>query len=352
MTKLTTIGIIGEGKMGTNLFYYLLDFDFTLVWIGSAEADPEKLKKNLLKKIGRLLENGLISEEKHEFLKNNTIISSQVQDLAGCDLVIEAITENASLKRRVFKAMDPVLRVDAILASNSSSVYPQELLPSCVRKRNFVGIHFFYPVALKNIVEFITTEYTSWQTRETVEHFLQSINRKFLVLDEQHGFILNKIFLDFQNEAYLIVREGKVTTEQMDEIVKQHFFPSGVFEFIDSVGIDVMLASVMNYVRDYPQKDYFDPFVRHLQSLADAGKLGQKTQQGFYSWPKELPGEPLFIEDSSVQVLISEIIKRLSFTYISSAKRFAMQSKCDVEALNSALIEYFGTDKGPFSAGF
>jgi 3-hydroxybutyryl-CoA dehydrogenase len=334
------IGIIGEGKMGTNLFQYLSEFDLNIKWVCSPGADIGKLQRSFSRKMSRSLENGLIDREGFERIGNNMTITSDIALLGDCNLVIESITEDARLKRRLFKAIDPIVPVDSILASNSSSIHPSEMLPSCIRKRSFIGLHFFYPVSLKNIVEIISMEWTSWQTREAIEKFLNLINRRFIHLGEKDSFILNRIFLDIQNEAYLLVRDGKATYRQIDTLVKEHFFPNGVFEFMDSVGLDIMLTSVMHYILDYPHKDYYLPLATELETLVSGGKLGQKTQEGFFSYPingdiPEPPADP------------DEIIRRLSFAYISAFKRFGMQAKCDLADLNDAVREYFGTDKGP-----
>ncbi|MCX6250620.1 MAG: 3-hydroxyacyl-CoA dehydrogenase family protein [Bacteroidetes bacterium] len=348
--KIETIGIIGEGKMGTGLFYYLLDFGFRLVWIGSETADIEKTQKGFQKKIKRGFENGLLSESRLLFLRENVIISDDLTSIVKCDLVIEAIPENMEMKRALFIKIDTIVRPDAILASNSSSINPSLLVPSGQRKGNFTGLHFFYPIPLKNIVEFVITQDTSKETTRIVKDFLNSINRKFLLLKEKDSFILNRIFLDFQNEAFLIVREEKLSISLMDAIVKENFFPSGVFEFIDSVGTDIMAVSVRNYIRDYPHKDYYEPLLNELDKMVAENRLGQKSLNGFYQYPKE-PSETIlpFRDNLSNKAIFEKVVKRLKFSYISSVKRFAIQSKLNLYDLNESIREYFGTDKGPLT---
>ena len=345
-----TIGIIGEGKMGTNLLYYLLDFGFKLVWLCNPVADSEKIRNIFQKKIKRSFDNGLIDEQHLAFLQSSIVISTDPAVLSTCDLIIEAIPEDLELKEKFFRAIDPVISHNCILATNSSSIRPSELIPSEARKDKFIGIHFFYPIALKNIVEFITTTDTSRKTKDFVKKFLHTIKRNWLLLNEKDSFILNKIFLDFQNEAFLIVREGPLTFPQLDAIVKEFFFPVGVFEFFDSVGIDTMLTSIRNYVREYPHKDYYKPLIEKLESMINEGKLRQKSQSGFYGYPKENNDRNIsFLKDPNVQPLIEDIIKRLNFSYISAVKRYTIQSKCTTEEINNALKEYFGIEKGPFT---
>lgn len=348
--KQLTIGIVGEGKMGTNLFYYLLDFGFKLIWICHPSANIDKIRNTFEKKIKRSFDNGLMDEQHVTFLQNSTVISSDPAVLYPCDLIIEAISEDLELKKELFHAIDPVVSSNCILASNSSSIRPSELIPSEARKDKFIGIHFFYPIALKNIVEFITTADTSRKTKDFIKNFLNTIKRNWILLKEKNSFILNKIFLDFQNEAYLIVREGPLTFPQLDAIVKEFFFPVGVFEFFDSVGIDTMLTSIRNYVRGYPHEDYYKPLIEKLESMISEGKPGQRSQSGFYGYPKENNDINFaFLKDPKVQPLIEDTIKRLTFSYISAAKRYTMQSRCSTEEINNALKEYFGIEKGPFT---
>jgi 3-hydroxybutyryl-CoA dehydrogenase len=346
-----TIGIVGEGKMGTNLFYYLLDFGFRLVWICHPSADINKIKKTFEKKIKRSFENGILNEQQLTFLQNNILISDDPAALSACNMVIEAIPENLGLKKDLFSKLDTIASPDCILATNSSSILPSELVPSKERADKVVGIHFFYPIALKNIVEFIITETTTGKTRDFVKDFLLTIKRNSLRLKEKNSFILNKIFLDFQNEAYLIVRENHLNFAQMDAIVRANFFPVGVFEFFDSVGIDTMLTSVRNYIRDYPHRDYYSPLTEKLEQMVNEGKLGQKTQSGFYAYPRENEDmNDAYLKDTSNHPLIEETIKRLNFSYFSSAKRYTVHSGCTTDEINNAMKEYFGIDKGPFTS--
>jgi len=176
--------------MGTNLFYYLLDFGFKLIWICHPSANIDKIRNTFEKKIKRSFDNGLMDEQHVTFLLNSIVISSDPTVLSPCDLIIEAISEDLELKKELFRAIDPVVSRNCILASNSSSIRPSELIPSESRKDKFIGIHFFYPIALKNIVEFITTADTSRKTKDFVKNFLYIIKRNWLLLNEKNSFIL------------------------------------------------------------------------------------------------------------------------------------------------------------------
>jgi 3-hydroxybutyryl-CoA dehydrogenase len=339
-----TIGIIGEGKMGTNLFHYLLNFGFILTWVCSKEASTDKMIKSFNKKIKRLLDTGIIDETAYSNLQANTRITADLQRLKHCDLIIEAIPEDLDLKQRLFMELERVVPGDCIFASNSSSINPSDISTSLSVKNRVVGLHFFYPVALKDIVEFIISAGTSNEVIERVKQFLTLIKRNHLILHEKDSFILNKIYLDFQNEAFLIVYEENMTFSQMDALIKKYLFPAGVFDFCDSVGNDIMLTSVRNYTRDYPNKEYYMKFTLELERLVHDNRSGVKSGAGFYSYPVEFDNDD-FLLNNLKQELIEKVVERLLFIMHSSINKFSEQSGISASILNNAMKEYLGSEK-------
>jgi 3-hydroxybutyryl-CoA dehydrogenase len=344
MNKISKIGIIGEGKMGTNLFYYLLDFPFSLVWVCSADADIEKIIHGFAKKIKRLFNAGILSEAKYTLLQNDVLITADIHEIRSCDLVMETIYEDLELKKRLFKSINSIANPQCIITSNSSSFNPSELLPERSRKDYFAGLHFFYPVSLKNIVEIIVTDSTSQATIDLLVEFLSIIDRNYLLLKENSSFILNRIFLGFQNEAYRIVTEMKLSIAQMDELVKNEFFPSGVFEFCDHVGNEIMLTSVRNYTANVSDKQDYQTFIDKLEELVQENRLGVKSSSGFYSYPREESPK-----ENSIQVIEPEIYRKIIFRLQSSMKqsieKFSLQSGIFPAALNNAMKEYLGMER-------
>jgi len=341
------VGIIGEGKMGTSIFYHLLEFPFSLRWIGSTEADTDHLQKQVEKKLRRSVKCGIMNQEEHDRRIQHVVISRELKCLSDCDLVIEAIPEEEELKRHLFKALDEITPPTCILASNSSSINPSKLFIPGSRDSYIIGIHYFYPVPLRETVELILTEKTSPETHEKAESFLIQSGKQILKLNERNSFILNRLFLDIQNEAYRIIEQGKATESQLDNLVKEQLFPIGIFDFMDCVGIDTMLTAIRNYTAEYPHQDYFEGLISRLQQYVMAGKLGQKSGEGFYRYQDNPAGNsgsniPLSAESAR------EIAEHLRFTYLNAAKRFTMQSRCTIDEMNTAIKEYFGLEKGPF----
>jgi len=322
--------------MGTNLLYYLIDLDFNLTWICSQEADPDKLRRNFNKRLVRTLEAGIIDEGRFKSILERVNISNTLDDASSCELIIEAINENTRAKQNLFRILDTKVNPGCIFTSNSSSINPSILIPSESRKHKFAGLHFFYPIALKNIVEVILTPESSTNTRNELISFLKIIHRRFLLLEEKNSFILNRIFLHFQNEAFLLVNEKKASIQQIDRIVREQFFPMGVFEFFDSVGLDIILASVINYSKDDPAKEHYYPLIEQLQELVSKGWLGLKTKGGFYfEGISSDPGNP----ENDI-----EIISRLKASYKFAFDRSCESSGIPAKELKSAMDEYFGSD--------
>jgi len=319
----------------------LLDFGFSIVWVCSKNADTDKLIKSFNKKINRSLDAGIIDEITHSKLLTNTIITSDLQQLKHCDLIIEAIPENFDLKKQLFPELERIAPDDCILASNSSSINPSDLSSSLSRKNRVIGLHFFYPVALKNIVEIIVPSGTAEDEIERVKQFLSRIKRDYLLLLENCSFILNKIFLDFQNVAFLIVSEEDMTFSQMDTLIKKYLFPAGVFDFCDGVGNDTMLASVQNYTRDYPDKDHYHKFTLELERLVKENKTGVKSGAGFYSYPLEAADNDLSLNE----IIVERVVEILRSTLSSSIYRFSSLSGIAPAILNDAMKEYLGAEK-------
>ena len=341
---INVIGIIGAGKMGTNLFHYLLDFDFPITWVCSKQSDPDKLIKSFQKKIKRLMDAGLLDENSFIEKQNNIRITNDLEQIHKCDLIIETITENLDLKSQLFRKLDKIAGENCIFVSNSSSFTLSELLPSESRKDKIIGLHFFYFVAMKNIVEVIVSDLTSNDVVKNVNQFLRTIHMDPLIQNEDHSFILNRIFLDLQNEAYLIVHEGAITIRQIDMLVKKHFSPVGVFDFCDSVGIDIMLTSVLNYIKNYPDMDRYLLFTNELQRLVGSNKSGIKTGEGFYTYPAEILSEEEVLNDIPYDVS-ENAVGRLRNTLSFSIHKFSTRSGIGLKRLHSAMKEYLGSEK-------
>jgi 3-hydroxybutyryl-CoA dehydrogenase len=346
MLKIEKVAVIGEGKMGSSIFLYLNGFDFHLTWLCSSEDEKDRAWSVFTTKTRRLWKSGAISEAEYVSKNEKTKVTASSADLKDCDLIIEAITENREAKKAIFESLDALVNPSCIFATNSSSIVPSLLFPSEGRKAKVAGLHFFYPVAIKNTVELISGRFTSPETVESLHTFLLSINKTPFRQDESRAFILNRILLDFQAGAFRVLKEGGWSKYELDDLVRTCFFPVGVFEFFDHVGIDVMLASIRTYTQNDENRDFYAPMKDTLEEMVIRNQLGIKTRRGFYEYPgTPFTGGPVAENKVPARQVIRD---RLWGYYLRSVSSVIESGLCSREELAGYLKDYLGTDNDPF----
>lgn len=337
------IGIIGCGKMGTDILNYLYPFNYKIVMVCKSQTNVEKLIKTITRKNKRNLRMGIIDENEFNTLSQRILITTNIKALNNSDLIIETITENINFKKDLFTKIHKYISPHCILCTNSSSILPTDITSDNEILKKFIGLHFFYPLKLKNFIEINTTQYNTKKTIDKIKLFIESINKKYIVLDENCSFIINKLFLDVQAEAFRLVKEKKIPYDVMDAQVKQHLFSFGVFDFIDNVGIDVMHESINNYTQNEVSGDFYTPMLTKLSALRKENKLGVKSGQGFYQYTNNTD------ESNDIQLNINTQINHLRYIYLNSALKIIEKNICNKELLESIIIEYFECEKKPIS---
>lgn len=260
-----TIGIIGSGKMGSDIFNYLSDFDLQLIWFTRNESHRDILRKTYQKKIKRQLKHGVISNELFE-LRKNYQITNDIKKLDICDLVIESVIEDLDVKQELLKSLETIVKPSCILASNSSSILPSELSEVLNYKNRVIGLHFFYPIAFKNVIEIISSEYTDEITIQKGKLFLDKIKRFYLEQNEKSAFVLNRFLLQIQIEAFIILKEKNLGFKQLDDITKEFIPEFGLFEMMDHVGHNTMYNAILNYSRFDSDKKKYQLLLNELQT--------------------------------------------------------------------------------------
>ncbi len=335
-------GIVGCGKMGTDLFDWLCGFPFDVVLVCKSREASEEAEKAFLKKLKRALKYKLLDKNTFEFRINHTLVTTDPEPLATCDLVIESITENLGLKKALFQKLDKLLPSDRLLTSNSSSLPPDALFEGLTKQSRCLGLHFFFPAAMKNLVEINVGSETSGSAVSRVREFLKTVNKFHLVLKHPNHFLFNRIFLKMQAECALLVAEGSITVQQIDSLVRERLFPIGVFEFFDHVGNDVMLQSVNNYRLYEDDPAFFDALITLLEEQIVQGRTGRKARAGFYDYPvRKLPETGTASVD---EALYRQIINR----YLDGVFAALRQSGCSREEMEHIVSEYMDTEVSPF----
>ncbi len=357
MTRKTfqKIGIAGSGRMGESIFYHLLDFDYSLVWIFRKEEPRDKAIAKFNKKLRRMLKTGTLSEDASTRKKENTLISTDMEDLRGCDLIIETIIEDAEVKSALFRKLDDIADKECIFVSNSSSIKPSLICPDSGRREKFAGLHFFFPVPFNTIVEITKTDTCSPDTIEALRQFTQDTGKQALVLPEEGAFILNKAFIYTQAQAFRFYKENILSIKEIDALIKRHIFAMGIFEFLDQVGLDVIVSAANHYFEYMEHKDFIRVTIEETQKLVDKGHLGVKSGRGFYNYSKDAGGDgPLHLKQVSEEErkkYEEEVVNKLICIYINSAYDFVDRGYCTEEEIETALEGYNGMEKGPVALG-
>ncbi len=323
MKTIRKVGIISSGKMGSNIFNYLSDFNFDLVWYTRNSSHKEVLKNTYQKKIKRQLKHGIISKEIFDF-RFKYRITDNLYELSECDLVIESVIEEIEVKRELFKMLDKITKPSCILASNSSSLLPSELSDGIPGKNRIIGMHFFYPIAFKNIVELISSEFTDDIIIEKARLFLNDINRFYIEQNEKNAFILNRLLLQIQLLAINLLKKNKIGYKQFDEIAKKIITEFGLFEMMDDVGHNTMYNAIMNYSRMDSDKRKYEPLLKEIKG----------SQSGFYENDSE------FIDLS--EELEHEILNTLKETAVKYLQIYSQELQTDLYSLKKGLEEFCG----------
>ncbi len=331
MNEIKTIGIIGSGKMGLDIFNYLSDFKYELMWFTRNSDHKEVLRNTYHKKIKRQLKHGIISQEIFD-IRLKYRITNNLNDLSECDLIIESVIEEPEIKSVLFQKLDEIVKPSCILASNSSSILPSVLSESVQRKNRILGLHFFYPLAFKNVVEIISSEFTDDITVEKTKLFLDDIKRFYIEQNEDSAFVLNRLLLQIQIVAFKLLKENGLGYKQFDDIAKQLVTEFGLFEMMDHVGHNTMYNAIMNYSRMDSDKKKYEPLLSELKRrYPDSGKDASNL---FYDTNYEVLELPQKTEH--------EIISKLKETADKYLKKYSEDYQINLFNLKKGMEEFCG----------
>jgi 3-hydroxybutyryl-CoA dehydrogenase len=229
-----------------------------------------------------------VTEEAKAKALSRITLGDTLDDLADCDLVIETATEKEEIKRKIFASLCPVLKPEAIVASNTSSISITRLAAATDRPEQFIGIHFMNPVPLMQLVEVIRGIATGDVTFEATKTFVARLGKIIAVAEDFPAFIVNRILLPMINEAVYTLYEGVGTVEAIDGAMRLGaHHPMGPLELADFIGLDTCL-SIMQVLHDGLADSKYRPCPL-LVKYVEAGWLGRKTQRGFYDYRGEKP---------------------------------------------------------------
>jgi 3-hydroxybutyryl-CoA dehydrogenase len=286
--RIRSVGVIGAGQMGNGIAHVCAVAGYD---VGLYDQAPEKIEaalSTIRKNLARSVKSGRIRpEQESEALRRIRAIDS-LQSLGDSDIVIETAVEDEQIKRKIFADLCPVLKKDAILGTNTSSLSITRLAASTDRPEQFIGIHFMNPVPLMELVEVIRGIATDDQTFSTVKEFASSLGKTIAVAEDFPAFIVNRILLPMINEAVYTLYEGVGSVEAIDTAMRLGaHHPMGPLELADFIGLDTCLA-VMQVLYEGLADSKYRPCPL-LVKYVEAGWLGRKTQRGFYDYRGEKP---------------------------------------------------------------
>jgi 3-hydroxybutyryl-CoA dehydrogenase len=278
-----TIGVVGCGLMGSGIAQVSAQAGYRTV---VREVDDETVAAG----IGRVesflaagVERGRVAAGDRDRTLANLGGTSRLEDLADCDLIIEAIVENVDAKREVFATLDEVVGADTVFASNTSSLCITELASATRRPERFIGLHFFSPVPIMRLVEVVRGLATSDETCENVLAFGRSVGKDPVTAPDRPGFIANRLLIPYLLDAIRAHEEGVGTIEDIDKTMSLGCgYPMGPFTLLDFVGLDTTcyIAGIM--YDEFKDPRYAPPPL--LKRMVLAGRHGRKTGRGFYTY--------------------------------------------------------------------
>jgi 3-hydroxybutyryl-CoA dehydrogenase len=278
-----TVGVVGLGTMGAGIAQVAIQSGYDVVGREVSEELAEAARAKIEHFLGRAVEKGRMTSDDRDAALARLRTTTDVADVAGSDLVIEAIVEDLDAKRELFAELDRICSADAILATNTSAISVSEIAEATEHPERVLGMHFFNPAPLLPLVEIVRAKQTADDVVEAAEAWAASAGKTSVVCNDTPGFIVNRILIPLLNDCVRTLDEAGITPEALDTaMTKGAGWPMGPCALVDLVGIDIHVHAAEALHAMLPDDRVAPP--ERLRRMVAEGKLGRKSGEGFYRY--------------------------------------------------------------------
>ena len=336
-----SIAIVGAGAMGSGIAQVAAQAGHSVILFDTSEQALDRSQNQLEQVAHRQVSKGRWTQLESDALQVRISRTSKINEVIGCDLIIEAIVEDFDAKTSLFQKLEGLVTASTILATNTSSLSVTALAGQLTHPERLLGLHFFNPAPLMALVEIVPALQTDSAVIEQCQAWMTIWNKTAVIAKDTPGFIVNRLARPFYGEALRIAEEGQYSMQTIDAAMRAVGFRMGPFQLMDLIGNDVNYAVTCSVFAAF----YFDP--RYRPSLTqkqhvDAGWLGKKTNRGYYSYQEDQQAVPTETQilDSQAQERISNRILSLLINEAADALRLNIASAADLEIAMTKGVNY------------
>ena len=279
----STVGIVGSGIMGSGLAEVAARAGYRTIVRSRTQGAADSVLGSIAATLAKQVARGKLEESERDRILSRLSVTSDLGDLSDCDLVVESVIEDLEVKKALFADLDQVVKPEAILATNTSTLAVVNLAMATKRPENVCGIHFFNPAPMMKLVEIVRPLTVSDETIATASAFAKSCGKDVVEVNDRAGFIVNALLFPYLNNAVRLSEQGTANIADIDTAMKGGCnFPMGPFALLDLVGLDTSVA-ILDALYDEFRDPNFSP-VPTLRRMVAAGRLGRKSGQGFFDY--------------------------------------------------------------------